>query len=1173
MFLLKLRIFGKSLSFGLLMLVFFLSTGLFSQSKDNYELLWEIQHKNSDQKSYLFGTMHMADKRLFNFSDAMLPAIMNSDAFALELHPNVILESLLDDFQKTDKNENIFRKVLSEEDYRRLDERFKNINGISIDDYPNLHYYLIETMIFPETVKEDDMITIVDSYLYGLASMFDKQIYGLEEIENQLPNLDDVNEIDEEEIRETLVKMLEISDEEYLKMMEEMIEIYAEGNITRLFNYMADDTLDNKLMFRNRVMVNSMKDIMDQKTLFAAVGAAHLPGENGIIKMLQNDGYEVNRVVSPFTGVSNQIELVPNTKKWHRERNNELGFSVLTPSKPFSYTVDQNFEIFTTIDLVTNDYFMYFVFELNNELDDDPDTLLDNFITSYFDLEDKEIIEIKKDGHPDGFRTIYYKEGDNYKRIFAGITNGHLYSFFNENKRKSSLNSAFSEAFFNSIEFFPPVKRETSWEEYYDNFGAYSIHFPENQVEKFDTEIAHPFEADGEPLKIHLFGSVDNDTKTRYILRYVNQPLGYFLENENAAIDEFKVYYNGVGRLQNEPRKIEVNGLPFHELEGFLSNESHFVSRVFFRGNRQYMLLAIKETPGERVNKNNPFFNSFYLNEYKSANLSRTINIDKRYTVSFPEKMKVVKDEDSYYGTSFINSTKYFGANLNSGSTFVFEKVRLKPYFRIKDLEEYYTTFEEHLKSEGDTLLDSRITTLNGMKAKRLVYKNQKSNVHQHLLVVLDNDYLFTLQAYISDEEQEVASVEAFYNSFTKRSKRNHFDYTASKASQILKDLTSKNRNTQANAQEAFLYYVFDEDDIPALQHFLARTYPDDDDYEGIKSKVIKEFAYINHPEAARVLNALYNNPNTTGVHKIAILEALPQIEAENALQFYTQLLFENPPQYTSDSPMVIFDGLHLNDINVVDYLEPLSKFIDVPNYRNELMYLVNKSIVADSLAFDLVHKQSALWLKHFNSDVVTCLAAIDNNDSHFFGLPMLYNYIEIIDTLRISTPEIEKSLNQIASKLDSMEWLKTKTVIAMLNLNLDPDARVLQELLESKYSRFEVMEALVNNDKKAYIPEKHLDAVAYSKLSLYNFIGLYTNFPENISHLGEFKENNKTYHAFSFEVDEEPGVSYLAVVEAVQIKFEDFRQFNVFFGGNKADGNWHSTANSLVLEYSYFSE
>ena len=39
-----------------------------------------------------------------------------------------------------------------------------------------------------------------------------------------------------------------------------------------------------------------MEERMEQKPVFFAVGAGHLPGENGIIQLLRNHGYKVTPV-------------------------------------------------------------------------------------------------------------------------------------------------------------------------------------------------------------------------------------------------------------------------------------------------------------------------------------------------------------------------------------------------------------------------------------------------------------------------------------------------------------------------------------------------------------------------------------------------------------------------------------------------------------------------------------------------------------------------------------------------------------------------------------------------------------------------------------------------------------------------------------------------------------
>ena len=70
-------------------LILFLFTAFislaYSQVVDvNKQLLWEISGNGIKQKSYLFGSLHSNDKRLFQFSDSLYTAMVNTEKIILE---------------------------------------------------------------------------------------------------------------------------------------------------------------------------------------------------------------------------------------------------------------------------------------------------------------------------------------------------------------------------------------------------------------------------------------------------------------------------------------------------------------------------------------------------------------------------------------------------------------------------------------------------------------------------------------------------------------------------------------------------------------------------------------------------------------------------------------------------------------------------------------------------------------------------------------------------------------------------------------------------------------------------------------------------------------------------------------------------------------------------------
>ena len=63
-------------------------------------LLWRISGRDGHYTSYLYGTMHLTDERVFNLGDSLYAAIARADGFAMELDPNVLTTMLVDEVKK-----------------------------------------------------------------------------------------------------------------------------------------------------------------------------------------------------------------------------------------------------------------------------------------------------------------------------------------------------------------------------------------------------------------------------------------------------------------------------------------------------------------------------------------------------------------------------------------------------------------------------------------------------------------------------------------------------------------------------------------------------------------------------------------------------------------------------------------------------------------------------------------------------------------------------------------------------------------------------------------------------------------------------------------------------------------------------------------------------------------
>lgn len=105
-----------------LLILFCLFTSIaFSQTKWPNTFLWRITGKGLSKPSYLYGTIHLQDRRLFQFSDSLYHFVETAEGFALEVDFNEFLDSV---FARTihDAEEQFLEKQKVKIDKKKLDK-------------------------------------------------------------------------------------------------------------------------------------------------------------------------------------------------------------------------------------------------------------------------------------------------------------------------------------------------------------------------------------------------------------------------------------------------------------------------------------------------------------------------------------------------------------------------------------------------------------------------------------------------------------------------------------------------------------------------------------------------------------------------------------------------------------------------------------------------------------------------------------------------------------------------------------------------------------------------------------------------------------------------------------------------------------------------------------------
>jgi uncharacterized protein YbaP (TraB family) len=201
-------------------------------------------------------------------------------------------------------NGTTIRDLLSEEDYKLVKDHFEEMG------LPFMIFERVKPLFLSVFASEDFSMSDMDmsmsmsgskSYeMEFLAVAEDKSmsVGGLETMEFQISMFDS---IPYEMQAEMLVESIR-AEEEGEEQMDQLIAMYKDQDVEGLFAILGenDETVmeyeDMLVSGRNKNWIPVMEEMMRMEPVFFAVGAGHLGGKNGVIRLLRNAGYTVKPI-------------------------------------------------------------------------------------------------------------------------------------------------------------------------------------------------------------------------------------------------------------------------------------------------------------------------------------------------------------------------------------------------------------------------------------------------------------------------------------------------------------------------------------------------------------------------------------------------------------------------------------------------------------------------------------------------------------------------------------------------------------------------------------------------------------------------------------------------------------------------------------------------------------
>lgn len=282
------------------LLIGFLSIALSSKAqlkKNENSLLWEISGNGLPKASYLFGTYHYAGKDFIDTMKVLNAKLNQADIIVGEIIIDSTLTKKLVPFMIM--MDNSLDKLLSPKEYQDVADYLKKISGHELKTYNIMKPITVQMTILQFNAPKSNISATnpaLDQYIQDYGKLNHKIVVGLETDEDQA-NLLFGSSLERQ--KELLLKSIgdeKKSKKESQKLYDDYIAqdlISLEKTFKKLQDYTQQEA-EALLKTRNEKWMAQLPDLLQNGSLFIAVGAGHLVGQDGLINALRNKGFTVN---------------------------------------------------------------------------------------------------------------------------------------------------------------------------------------------------------------------------------------------------------------------------------------------------------------------------------------------------------------------------------------------------------------------------------------------------------------------------------------------------------------------------------------------------------------------------------------------------------------------------------------------------------------------------------------------------------------------------------------------------------------------------------------------------------------------------------------------------------------------------------------------------------------
>ncbi|MEM6686888.1 MAG: TraB/GumN family protein, partial [Bacteroidota bacterium] len=1043
-------------------LLFLCCTAVLVAQEDKQSLLWEISGNGMEKSSYLYGTMHVSKKVAFRLDDVFFKALAAAETVALESDPTTWLahnyEEMSEESPRSYGGENFYNRNFNprfskKEAVRRI-IRFDNriING-----------YLYRKQAGADDFEEE---TYLDMFIYQAGKKNNKPIISLENIkESRYLTSRAAYNILKKKPDEWVQKMFK--DQNRYTVQE---DAYRDRNIALLDSIGAAVNTnfyrEHMLYKRNENMVQVMDSLMQHKTVFAGVGAAHLAGEKGMLQMLRDRGYTIKALTSKQTdyALKAKVELEDlYVQPYLNTYSTPDGFITIKTFDELREFVYKEQKFYLAPDMTNGAYLTITRLNTYDQFPNEEKITLEEIDPLLYEDIPGDIISKESLTTPfPGFSIVNKTKKGDYQKYHIYKTPLEMIIIKFGGKKDFVLQ--YEQEIFGSIQFSKP---SSALKTYTSKYNKYEFLFPANFISDNTKNVGNKL----------LQAAVENEY---YFFKEVfNNDIGYI---EEDAFEAAYIHDNFYKKLDIEKIDGKFVEYAYKSYESSAILDSITQKKIYLKTvikDESYYLLGFI---GDDAQKATTYFNSFKLKTPKYTQFKRVIDTSLHFSVLTNTKQPPTSQPyTSRYDAekkAYEQEKKYISYTSKSNERVSIRRIKyhdLQMFHNIdslwKSMERFYEynfVIEDSKYKQEEDRYTSTYVLKDTASAKRVYRKN-----------ILKKGVLFSLSTLEDSIADRSEFVKNFYNTFTPMDTLLGKDVFVDKTDIFFDGI----KNNDSIVLKAYAKIKFADKHAAAIISLL-KTHEFEENRENIKNYLITSLGQLKNSEIPAFLRNLYVEAYDKPKTQTAVLKSLLQQKDKASYEMVLELLAKDFPLDSRATNRLFKTGK--DNLALKRELFPeLLKYSSIQEYKTPIYELLTQ-LSDSSLIKPKVYKRYKNQL--LNDAKIEVKRNLGKSSYSYKSGLELERYVKLLFPFRK-----DKSIQDFYNKLIKTESkAPLTTYLALLAENRESIPQELKDktLFEDK-ALAATLWKLEEKDLLAIVPDSLKTQQHYAKAGLMSRLGL----------------------------------------------------------------------------------